>query len=136
MRGVMRRVIIESPYAGTDEEIEENLAYLRAAMRDCLLQGEAPFASHALYTQPGVLDDRNDTERNIGITAGYLWRPCAATTVVYTDLGFSYGMQSAIARANSEGHPVEYRQLGGRWARIGNARLEAQLPRLLPVEGE
>lgn len=47
-------VIIESPYAG---DVDRNLEYLRAAMRDCLKRGEAPFASHALYTQPGVLDD-------------------------------------------------------------------------------
>ncbi len=54
----MRRVIIESPFAASNGySVEENLAYLRAAMRDCLKRGEAPFASHGLYTQPGVLDD-------------------------------------------------------------------------------
>ena len=40
----MRLVVVESPYAG---DVEANLAYLRRAMRDCLLRGEAPFASHA-----------------------------------------------------------------------------------------
>lgn len=42
----MKLVVIESPYAG---DVERNLRYVRAAMRDCLLRGEAPFASHALY---------------------------------------------------------------------------------------
>ena len=51
----LRRVILESPYAG---DIERNVAYARAAMRDSLLRGEAPIASHLLYTQPGVLDDQ------------------------------------------------------------------------------
>lgn len=47
----MRLVIIESPFAG---DVVRNLRYLRACMRDCLRRGEAPYASHALYTQPGV----------------------------------------------------------------------------------
>ena len=42
----MRRVILESPYAGN---VEENVAYARAAVRDSLLRGEAPIASHLLY---------------------------------------------------------------------------------------
>lgn len=50
----MRMVIVESPYAG---DIERNVAYARACIADCLKRGEAPFASHLLYTQPGVLDD-------------------------------------------------------------------------------
>lgn len=41
----MRRVIIESPYHGN---VERNLRYLRACLRDSLLRGEAPFASHGL----------------------------------------------------------------------------------------
>lgn len=81
-----RLVIVESPYAG---DIEENLRYLRAAMRDCLLRGEAPFASHGLYTQPGVLRDEIPEEREHGITAGFAWRRVSCATVVYTDLGIS-----------------------------------------------
>lgn len=78
-------VILESPFAG---DIEKNLAYARAAMRDCLLRGEAPFASHALYTQPGVLSDADPAERAHGIAAGFAWREAVrCKTVVYTDLG-------------------------------------------------
>ena len=43
----MRFVIIESPYAGN---VEENEEYARKCLRDCLMRGEAPFASHLLYT--------------------------------------------------------------------------------------
>jgi hypothetical protein len=46
----MITVLLESPYAG---DVDGNLHYARAAMRDCLHLGEAPFASHLLYTQPG-----------------------------------------------------------------------------------
>ena len=70
----MRLVIIESPYAGN---VPLNLLYLRACMRDCLSRGEAPFASHALYTQPGVLDDGDPAERAHGIEAGFAWRAVA-----------------------------------------------------------
>ena len=109
----MKRVIIESPYAG---DIETNLSYLRAAMRDCLLRGEAPFASHALYTQPGVLDDNDSNERAMGIQAGFAWRAAADMTVVYTDLGASRGMQYGIDHATNLGHPIEFRSLpAGSW---------------------
>jgi hypothetical protein len=70
----LRRVILESPYAG---DIERNVAYARAAMRDSLLRGEAPIASHLLYTQPGVLDDQVSDERRLGIEAGLVWRVAA-----------------------------------------------------------
>lgn len=108
----MRRVIIESPYAG---DVERNLRYLRAAMRDCLDRDEAPFASHGLYTQPGVLDDAKPEERRLGIEAGFAWRLQAEMTAVYTDLGTSIGMEFGIGNALELGHPIEYRQLGGLW---------------------
>lgn len=101
-------VIIESPYAGN---VELNLAYAHAALRDSLLRGEAPFASHALYTQPGVLDDNIPSEREHGILAGFAFRHIAARTVVYADLGLSLGMQRGIMHADSIQHPVEVRRL-------------------------
>ena len=104
----MRRVIVETPYAG---DVERNLRYLRACMRDCFLRGEAPFASHAIYTQPGVLDDTDPDERQLGIEAGFVWREFADATVVYTDLGMSRGMEYGIAHANSIEHKIEYRSL-------------------------
>lgn len=115
----MRRVIVESPYAG---DIELNLRYLRACMADCLARGEAPFASHGLYTQPGVLDDSDPGEREHGIQAGFAWRSAADATAVYTDLGISRGMDYGIAAAvrlkaasGFTGHAIEYRKLGEGW---------------------
>jgi hypothetical protein len=106
-------VIVESPFAG---DVERNLRYLRAVMRDCLLRGEAPFASHALYTQPGVLNDNDAPERALGIRAGLAWGEMADKTVVYTDLGISAGMQQGIDRARKDGRRVEHRALPG-WER-------------------
>jgi len=107
--GEMRLVIIESPYAG---DVDQNLEYLRACMRDCLSRGEAPFASHGLYTQPGVLDDSIESERAFGIQAGFAWRQVAEATVVYVDLGISRGMEFGIEDAIARGAPVERRELG------------------------
>jgi hypothetical protein len=109
----MKRVIIESPFAG---DVAKNARYLRACMRDCLMRGETPFASHALYTQPGVLNDDVPAERDMGIQAGFEWRHVADLTVVYTDLGTSRGMVRGIAHAEAIEHPIEYRQLHGVWA--------------------
>lgn len=108
----MRRVIIESPYAG---DVERNERYARAAMKDCLYRGEAPYASHLLYTQPGVLDDTDPDQRALGIDAGLEWGDVADAVVVYTDLGVSVGMAYGISRHIEHGRTVEYRQLGGEW---------------------
>ena len=75
----MRPVVLESPYAGN---VEENVAYARAAIRDSLLRGEAPIASHLLYTQPGILKDDVPDERQLGIEAGLAWRFVAEASVV------------------------------------------------------
>jgi hypothetical protein len=102
-------VIVESPYAG---DVEANLTYLRACLRDCLMRGEAPFASHALYTQPGVLNDAIPAERAHGIQAGFAWRSVSERTIVYTDRGITDGMRMGISHAQGMGIPVVYRELG------------------------
>jgi hypothetical protein len=84
-------------------------------MADCIARGEAPFASHALYTQPGVLRDDVPEERTKGIKAGFEWRSVAEATVVYMDLGVSDGMRYGVAHADTLGHKVEYRELGPHW---------------------
>jgi len=70
LKGRMKRVIVESPYKG---DIPTNVAYAREALRDSLMRGEAPLASHLLYTQEGVLRDEIPEERALGIEAGLSW---------------------------------------------------------------
>lgn len=106
----MRLVIVESPFAG---DVEANIEYARACVRDSLSRGEAPIASHLLYTQPGILDDDNPSERQWGIEAGLAWRTVAQASVVYTDRGVSRGMEYGIFAAKNAGLPVEYRSLNG-----------------------
>lgn len=104
----MRLVILESPFAG---DVEANVQYARECVHDSLSRGEAPIASHLLYTQPGVLDDNDPKERQWGIDAGLAWKSVAHGSVVYTDLGISRGMEYGIAAAEKAGIPVEYRKL-------------------------
>lgn len=105
---VKRIVQMESPFKC---DVDKNIAYGRACMADCLKRGEAPFASHLLYTQPGVLDDSDPIERMRGIDAGLLFATNAEATVVYTDLGISEGMHYGIRHAIEHNRPVEYRRL-------------------------
>ncbi len=104
----MRRVIVESPCAGG---VERNIAYARACARDSLARGEAPFASHLLYTQPGILDDGDGEQRRLGIDAGLAWLEVAHLVAVYTDLGITSGMKEAIARAEKEGRETVFRSI-------------------------
>ena len=104
----MRLVVLESPYAGN---VERNVAYARACLADCLARGEAPIASHLLYTQPGVLDDTNPEQRKLGINAGFAWNRFADAVVVYEDLGVSSGTLLGIQRAEAMGQMVERRTL-------------------------
>ena len=103
-----RLVIVESPFAG---DIEGNQEYARKCLRDCFMRGEFPFASHLLYTQKGILEDKIPEERRLGIEAGLQWGRNAEATIVYTDLGISNGMKQGIERAEREGRLVEYRTL-------------------------
>lgn len=110
----MRRVILESPYAAPDSAgIQRNLDYARACLRDCIERGEAPIASHLLYTQPGVLRDEEPRERLWGIEAGLVWGEVAEAAVFYVDLGWSQGMLQARERHRDLGTLIEERGLPG-----------------------
>lgn len=106
----MKLVILESPYAG---DVERNVEYARLCVKDSLSRGEAPIASHLLYTQPTILDDDIPEQRKWGIEAGLSWRFVAHGSVVYTDCGISKGMQYGIKAAEDAGLSVEYRKLKG-----------------------
>lgn len=102
----MKRVIIESPYAG---DVATNLAYLQECIRDSLRRGEAPFASHQMYTQ--ALDDRDIDQRTLGITAGFAWRASADLVVFYEDLGWSPGMWAAHRICQEIEKPIATRRI-------------------------
>lgn len=118
----MKLVIVESPFAGDNlKDRARNRAYARACLLDSLHRGEAPFASHLLYTQPGVLDDDFPPDRDLGILAGLAWADKADLTAVYTDLGISRGMNMGLNHARTCGRPIEARSLGGQWVKEEDA---------------
>lgn len=105
-------VIIESPFSGpTPEIIERNTHYARHCVRDSVLRGEAPIASHLLFTQQGILRDDVSEERKLGIESGHAWMRVADCIAVYTDYGISPGMNEGIDLAKALGIFIEYRKL-------------------------
>lgn len=109
----MKRVILESPYQGGLLRRWLNVRFARACMRDCLMRGEAPLASHLLYTQRGVLNDDVPDERELGIDAGHAWIGSAEAMVIYIPRGgrITPGMDVGIKRAKEHGIAIEYRRL-------------------------
>lgn len=108
----MKLTIIESPYAPSDNyTTEQHVEYAQMCMRDSLMRGEAPYASHLLYTQPNVLDDTIPEQRKLGIDAGFAWRKCAELTVFYVDLGISKGMELGLEDCKKKGLPYEVRRI-------------------------
>ena len=94
-------------------DVQHNIAYARQCMSDSLKRGEAPFASHLLYTQ--VLDDMNPEERTMGMQRAFEWYRCADLMAVYTDKGISSGMQKGMEIAQEFGIKIEYRRLDGNY---------------------
>lgn len=113
-------VTIETPYAGEHKDVK--LVYARRCMRDSLLKGEAPFASHLLYTQEGVLDDDKRKERKIGIKAGLAFAERVDAVVVYVDMGISEGMSQGISNAKRLKIPIECRSLSGDSKKVKKAQ--------------
>lgn len=108
----MIRVIIESPFGSPDDEVvKANIEYARKCVGDSVRRGEAPIASHLLFTQPGILDDRVPGERKLGIEAGLSWYAVADACVCYIDRGISRGMEQGIARAYKHNLPVHKRSI-------------------------
>ena len=101
-------VVIESPYKG---KVKQNVAYAQKCMRDSLLRGESPFASHLLYTQ--VLDDAIKKQRDMGMDRAFNWYKHADLMAVYIDKGISDGMKMGMEVAEKLGIEVVYRTLDG-----------------------
>jgi len=116
----MKRVIVESPYAG---EVKINEIYGAFAMHDCLVNyNEAPYASHLLYTRKYVLRDNISSERELGVKAGFEWRSPAEKTVFYVDLFMSKGMVQGLKDCKAKGLSYEVRRLpSSLWKRFLDA---------------
>ncbi len=114
-KDIIKRVVVESPYGGTDEQVKQNIKYARSCVRDCLNRGEVPFASHLLYTQPGILNDNVPSERKLGIEAGFELTNDFDLVAIYTDLGLTHGMVKGLKARKELGKTIEERTLGKDW---------------------
>ena len=102
----MRRVFVCSPYRG---DVAANVALARAACREVLRLGDAPFAPHLLY--PDLLDDDVPVERALGIEAGRRWLAMSHEVLVVGPI--TAGMREEIATAEALGIPVRYAEPPG-----------------------
>lgn len=130
----MKLVVIESPFkAKTAPRRAMLVRYAKVAMKHALALGEAPFASHLLYTQ--VLDDDVAAERALGIGAGLAWARCGYKSAAYADHGLSSGMILGIENAYQEKsqRPVELRYLHGESLAICDRCDEEDAPRAVMV---
>ena len=100
-------VVVESPLKGLQRHVAES--YAEAACWDCMTRGEAPFASHLIYTR--YLDDGDPEQRQIGMHCGRAWLRVVDYVAVYTDLGISEGMAIAVGLAEKLKKKIEFRTL-------------------------
>jgi len=99
----MRRVLLESPYAG---DVAANVAYAKRCVLDALRRGEAPYASHLFFPQPGILEDSLPADRDLGLRAGFAWGDAAEIVAFYVDRGVSPGMKLGYNRARDRAERV------------------------------
>lgn len=78
------------------EELKANINYARELCHFALTNGYAPFASHLLYTQRGILNDRIAEERELGIIAGLAYSWVNKEIWFGTDRGLSSGMLKGL----------------------------------------
>ena len=102
----MNRVLLVSPFRG---EEKRNREYLNECILDCVRRGEAPFASHKMYTDS--LEDSREDERKLGFECEEAWLAVADLVVVYYDYGISEGMAHTIQKATDNHIPVRTRLL-------------------------
>jgi len=108
--------VIESPYSdgGAESNLETAIDYAAQACLHSVNSGEAPIASHLLYTQ--FLNDNDPVERMIGIECGMEFSRPAKNIAFYIDHGISRGMFNALLAFSSDerlSSKVVFRSLNG-----------------------
>lgn len=90
MRVPVKITIVESPYTTTRASPLECVRYACWACFDCVMRGEAPFASHLLYAQ--ILPETKHS-RQIGLAMrDTIAKATMGLVAQYTDLGVTPGM--------------------------------------------
>lgn len=114
----MKLAVLESPLGG--KYIDTNTLYARSCMHQLLNAGFAPYASHLLY--PQVLNDHFDTERLQGMRAGRQVSISLlsqnAAHYFFTDLGWSSGMEEALAYSADGQRVLARNHFSEHWADV------------------
>lgn len=93
-------VYIASPYAG---DVEENVAFAKAACRYAMENGATPVAVHLLY--PTFLDDADPAQRQAGLRMGLRVLDACDELWLCGDR-VSQGMKAELAAAERIGIPI------------------------------
>jgi hypothetical protein len=113
----MKLTVVESPLRGAVPascptwlaplveriERERNRHYAFECMRAELRCGRAPYASHVLFDQPGLLDDATPKERALGMDVGQAWSAVGHERIFFGDRGLSSGMRYGSTKAREIG---------------------------------
>ena len=90
----MKRIYLCSRYAG---DRANNVAVAKWLCCQVIEAGQAPFAPHLLY--PRFLDDRDPTERELGIACGLTFMEVCDEVWLYSGNGLSSGMRREVDHA-------------------------------------
>lgn len=109
-------IIVESPYwANTEIGRLFNTIYARACNSKVLAEGNIPFSSHIYYTQPGILDDQVNEDREKGMRAGFSIGEKFDYSIFFTDYGLSSGMKAGAESARLNGNHSREDKLSENW---------------------
>src|SRR5262245_30775558 len=104
--------LVISPYRGDQPGmLELNKAYLNVAIRDAVIRGYSPVATHKMFTES--LNDNDPTERILGMQQRDTFMRVSEGGWVNTDLEVSNGMKEDIEALKKRGIPVDYVYLYG-----------------------
>lgn len=112
-------VVVESPWRGlANKRLPDPYAkskhYLRQCLRDCLVRGEIPWASHAVLAWTRALYEEDADQRAEGIqVCKDMIQHHAQKVVLYVDFGITTGMHEALIWARMHGKPTEERRIYG-----------------------
>lgn len=123
----LKPVVYESPFASTDfDTFARNIAYARLLIREGATgYNEAGIASHVIWTQPGILRDTVESERNLGIACGIVFANMAKQGIIGhiygIDLGWSKGMLRSKEYVLANGGEIVERRLAGHATAFGES---------------
>lgn len=98
-----KKIYVVSAYSGN---VESHISAAIAACRYVIAHKGIPIASHILYAASGILDDRNPSERELGMMFGLALISLCDEVWVFGDI--SPGMKHEICEAKKAGKQIRF----------------------------